>query len=276
MLAYQDLMDYSERLMRKAIRALPDGDYAAETTIDGFLDDEEAKRRDLKIKATLKVRGDEMTVDLTGTAPQVDDRPINMPLEGTVDCAIWLTLRSILLDSAVYGNVAQNMGLTRPTHIVAPKGTLANPNFPARVIARFCPGNALADTVMKALAQCVPGQVSAGIGNLRCVAFTGLHEGRHWVQMETLKGSYGGRKRPRRDGRRRHALRQHAKQSDRGHRVASAASRQSIDAVVSGIMDGSLKVPLEETFPFGEAPEMLGCLASRQVAGKLILAVNPD
>ena len=38
-----------------------------------------------------------------------------------------------------------------------------------------------------------PGQVSAGIGNLRCVAFTGLHEGRHWVQMEILEGSYGGR-----------------------------------------------------------------------------------
>jgi N-methylhydantoinase B len=130
---------------------------------------------------------------LTGTAPQVDDRPINMPFEGTVDCAIWLTLRSILLDSAVYGNVPQNGGLTRPIHIVAPKGTLANPNFPAPVIARFCPGNALADTVMKALAQCVPGQVSAGVGNLRCVAFTGLHEGRHWVQMEIIEGSYGGR-----------------------------------------------------------------------------------
>ena len=186
-------MDYSERLMRNAIRALPDGDYAAETTIDGFLDDPEAKRRDLKIKATLKVRGDEITVDLTGTAPQVDDRPINMPLEGTVDCAIWLTLRSILLDSVIYGNVPQNGGLTRPIHIVAPKGTLANPNFPAPVIARFCPGNALADTVMIALSQCVPGQVSAGIGNLRCVAFTGLYEGRHWVQMEILEGSYGGR-----------------------------------------------------------------------------------
>jgi N-methylhydantoinase B len=47
---------------------------------------------------------------------------------------------------------------------------------------------------MKAFAHCVPGQVSAGIGNLRCVAFTGLHEGRHWVQMDILEGSYGGRK----------------------------------------------------------------------------------
>jgi NADPH2:quinone reductase len=52
--------------------------------------------------------------------------------------------------------------------------------------------------------------------------------------------------------------------------------RQSIDAVVTGIMDGSLKVPLEETFPFDEARAMLDRLASRQVAGKLILAVNPN
>jgi N-methylhydantoinase B len=192
-LAYQDLMDYSERLMRKAISDLPDGDYAATTIIDGFLDDADPAHRDLPICVTLKVRGDEITVDLTGTAPQVNDKPINMPLEGTVDCAIWLTLRSILLDSVIYGNVPQNAGLTRPIHIVAPPGTLANPNFPAPVIARFCPGNALADTVMKALAQAVPKQVSAGIGNLRCIAFTGLHEGKHWVHMEILEGSYGGR-----------------------------------------------------------------------------------
>ena len=192
-LAYQDLMDYSERLMRKAISDLPDGDYSARTLIDGFLDDPDEVRRDLPIAVTLRVRGDEITVDLTGTAPQVDDKPINMPLVGTVDCAIWLTLRSILLDSVVYGAVPQNAGLTRPIHIIAPKGTLANPIFPAPVIARFCPGNALADTVMKALAQAVPTQVSAGIGNLRCIAFTGLHEGAHWVHMEILEGSYGGR-----------------------------------------------------------------------------------
>jgi NADPH:quinone reductase len=52
--------------------------------------------------------------------------------------------------------------------------------------------------------------------------------------------------------------------------------RQSIDAVVGGIMDASLKVPLEQTFPFGEARAMLDRLASRQVRGKLILAVNPS
>ncbi|MBE7202972.1 MAG: hydantoinase B/oxoprolinase family protein [Parafilimonas terrae] len=191
--AYEDLMDYSERLMRDAIRALPDGDYAAVTHIDGYLDDPDPARRDLPIAVTIRVRGDSLVVDLTGTAPQVPDKPINMPLEGTVDCAVWLTLRSILLDSVTYGNIPQNSGLTRPITIVAPRGTLANPVFPAPVIARFCPGNQLADTVMKALAQAVPTQVSAGIGNLRVIAFSGLNEGRHWVHMEILEGSYGGR-----------------------------------------------------------------------------------
>ena len=191
--AYEDLMDYSERLMRDAIRALPDGDYAATTYIDGYLDDPDPLRQDLPISVTLRVHGDSITVDLTGTAAQLPDKPINMPLEGTVDCAVWLTLRSILLDSTVYGHIPQNSGLTRPIEIVAPKGCLANPTFPAPVIARFCPGNQLADTVMKALAQALPHQVSAGIGNLRVIAFSGLANGAHWVHMEILEGSYGGR-----------------------------------------------------------------------------------
>src|SRR5258707_9406698 len=61
------------------------------------------------------------------------------------------------------------------------------------VIARFCPGNQLADTVMRALSGVVPKQVSAGIGNLRVIAFSGLNDGAHWVHMEILEGSYGGR-----------------------------------------------------------------------------------
>lgn len=193
MAAAEDLMDYSERRLRDAIRALPDGDYSATTHIDGYLDDPDPSRRQLPIVATVKIRGDSLIVDLTGTAPQLPDKPINMPLVGTVDCAVWLTVRSILLDSAVHGPVPQNEGLTRPIEIVAPLGCMANPIFPAPVIARFCPGNQLADTVMKALAQAVPEQVSAGIGNLRVVALSGLNQGNHWVHMEIMEGSYGGR-----------------------------------------------------------------------------------
>ncbi len=189
--ASEELMNYSERLMRQAIEALPDGGYAAEGFVDGFQDDPD--RRDFKIAVTVTVKGSDLTVDLSGTAKQCDDRPINMPLEGTVDCAIWLTIRSILLDSDVYGHIPQNSGLIRPIEIVAPKGTLANPIFPAPTIARFVPGNIVADTLMRALTQAVPKQVSAGVGNLKVIAFSGIKNGQHWVHMDIHEGSYGGR-----------------------------------------------------------------------------------
>lgn len=187
------LMDHAERLMRRAIARLPEGSWRAETFIDGYLDDPDPSRRELPLVATVTKQGDGLVVDLTGTAPQVPDRPINMPLTGTVDVAIWLTIRSVLLDTAVVGHVPVNEGLTRPITIIAPKGCLANPIYPAPTIARFCPGNQLADTVMKALAQAVPGQVSAGIGNLKVIAFSGLQGEKHWVHMEIFEGSYGGR-----------------------------------------------------------------------------------
>lgn len=191
--ASEDLMAYSERMMRSEIAKLPDGTYRAEGYIDGFLDSPDPEKKDLKLCVAVTVQDSEITVDLTGTSPQVSDRPINMPLEGTVDIAIYFTLRSVLLDSDVFGHIPQNSGLMRPIHIVAPKGTLVNPTFPAPTIARFCPGNMVADTLMHALAEVVPSQVSAGIGNLNVVAYSGLKDEQYWVYMDIMEGSYGGR-----------------------------------------------------------------------------------
>jgi N-methylhydantoinase B len=191
--AYEDLLDYSEKMMRGAIAAIPDGIYNARTYIDGYLDSDDPALKEMPIEVTLTVTGSNIHVDLTGTAPQTPNKPINMPLVGTVDCAVWLTLRSILLDSETFGAIPQNSGLTRPITIFAPKGCLANPIFPAPVIARFCSGNAVADTVMKAIAPAVPQQVSAGIGNLRVMAFSGTTTSGPWVHMEIMEGAYGGR-----------------------------------------------------------------------------------
>lgn len=191
--ASDDLMDYSERMLRAEIEKLPDGTYSAEGFIDGFVDHPDPRYRDLRIAAAVTVAGSDIHVDLTGTADQID-LPLNMPFEGTVDIAIYLTLRSILLDSATHEHVPANSGLFRPISIFAPEGCLANPRYPAPVIARFCPGNIVADTVMRALAPVVPDKVSAGVGNLKVVAYSGLAEGGgHWVFMDIQEGSYGGR-----------------------------------------------------------------------------------
>ncbi len=191
--ATEDMFDASERRLRAAIAKLPDGEYTATTHLDGFLDDPDPARKDLPIKVTIRVKGDELTVDLTGTAPQVSDRPINMPFEGTVDCAIWLSVRSVLLDSAVHGEIQQNAGLTRPIKIFAPKGSLANPIFPAPVIARFCPGIELSNAIVQALSQVVPRQVCGGCGNGGGLLLAGQQGNNFWLQVELFSGSYGGR-----------------------------------------------------------------------------------
>lgn len=191
--ASEYLMQYSEAMMRKAIAELPDGCYRAEGHFDGFADDADEAKRDIKIAVAVTITGTDLSVDFTGSAVQITDRPINMPFEGTVAVAVYLVLRSILLDTENHEYIPQNSGLVRPIHITAPLGSICNPTFPAPTIARFCPGNILANTVMHALAQAVPRQVSAGVGNLKVIAYSGLIGERYWVYMDITEGSYGGR-----------------------------------------------------------------------------------
>ncbi len=190
--ASEDLMDYSERVLRTEIEKLPDGTYSAEGMIDGYLDHVDPAYRDLPICAAVTIDGSDLIVDLEGTAPQVD-LPINMPFEGTVDIAIYLVLRSILLDSETHPPVPTNSGLFRPIAIRAPEGCLANPRYPAPTIARFVAGNIIAETVMRALAPHMPEAVAASVGNLKVIASSGIRDGGHWVHMDIIEGSYGGR-----------------------------------------------------------------------------------
>src|SRR6202047_4198622 len=53
--AIEDLMDYSERIMRQAIRDLPDGRYSATTYLDGFLDDPDPGRGALALVVPITV-----------------------------------------------------------------------------------------------------------------------------------------------------------------------------------------------------------------------------
>ncbi|MCX6393161.1 MAG: hydantoinase B/oxoprolinase family protein [Actinobacteria bacterium] len=191
-LACADVMDYSDRMMRREIDRLPDGTYTAEGRLDGYPDNPDPSYRDLVIKVAVTISGSELTVDLAGTSPQID-LPINMPFVGTVDLAVWVALRSILLDTDTHDAVPTNSGLFRAITITAPEGWLANPTFPAPTIARFCGGNLVADTLMRALAPILPEAISAGTGTLKIVSYSGFKDGEHWVYMDIHEGSYGAR-----------------------------------------------------------------------------------
>jgi N-methylhydantoinase B len=190
--AAEHQMAHSERMLRQQIEAIPDGTYEAEGMLDGFLDHPDPAYRNLVVHVAATVEGSDIRIDLTGTSPQVD-LPVNMPLVGTVDIAVHVMLRSLLLDTALHDAVSTNAGLFRPVTITAPEGTLANPRFPAPTIARFCTGNIVADTLMRALAPVLPDSVAAGVGNLKVTAFSGAADDAAWVYMDIMEGSYGGR-----------------------------------------------------------------------------------
>ncbi len=190
--ACNQLMDYSESMLRKRISEIPDGEYTAE----GWCDDD-GRNRDVRlpIKVTVRINGDKVVVDLTGSAKQVPTG-YNVPFEGSTKVACYFAFRALLLDQATTKEyIPQNQGSFRPIEVIAPKGTIFNPEFPAAAEARFTQCNRLIDCVVRALAPVIPDKVIAGSSaSLSFIAYAGLRPtGDYWVFLEVNEGSYGGR-----------------------------------------------------------------------------------
>lgn len=186
----QRLLSVAELRMRDVIRSLPDGHYTATGYLDGYEDTGEV---DIPIHVDMEIAGDEIKVDLAGSASQLDHAPINMPFYGTTDMAVLLTLRMLLLPETVYPNLPHNSGLFRPISITAPLGTIVNPISPAPTIGRFCGGQMLSNLIVRALQDILPDAVCAGCSTTKAVTFSSTtKEGESWIYMDVTEGAYGG------------------------------------------------------------------------------------
>ena len=115
--------------------------------MDGFADDPNPEPQNLRIAVAVTIDGSEVTVDLTGTSPQID-LPLNMPFEGTVDIAVYLTIRSILLDSATHDPVPTELGPVPRDLDHRSRGLPGQPALPGaddRALLRRQPGRRHAD-----------------------------------------------------------------------------------------------------------------------------------
>jgi N-methylhydantoinase B len=176
------LLDRSERMARAVIKDFPDGDYSFEE----FLDSDGLDGPPQRLKVTLRVRGDEITCDCTGTAPQVPTA-INSPLAYS-QSAFYLCLRSIM--PAELPNTA---GFFRPVHFVMPEGTIINPSFPGAVGAMGVSGYRLTDCIFGALAQIVPHSVrAASEGGTTRYTLASRDAGGPRILSEALVGAWGG------------------------------------------------------------------------------------
>lgn len=194
MSAAEKWMDYSEEMLRRRVREIPDGEYEAPVS---FLDDD-GKNRDVPLKVAVKVKvtGDDVVVDLTGSHGQVPTA-FNVPFEGSVLPTVASAVRTLLLDEALTEEyVPQNDGCFRPAKAYAPEGTLFNPDFPASCFARFSQINRMFDSINIALADVLPDRAVAGSSAALCaIAYSGLAEDgqSYWVYIEINEGSYGAR-----------------------------------------------------------------------------------
>jgi len=190
--ATSQLMDYTERMMRKEIGKIPDGEYFAE----GFLDDDGRNRdQTLPIKVCVRVEGDGVEVDLTGSSDQVPTA-FNVPFDGSTKVAAFFAFRALLLDTYTATEyVPQNEGSFRPIKVTAPLGCIYNPISPAAAEARFCQIQRMVDLIIKALAPVLPDKCTAGNGaTLSFAAFSGVRpNGDYWVFLEVNEAAMGGR-----------------------------------------------------------------------------------
>ncbi len=187
-------MDYSERMLRAEIAKIPDGEYKAPTA---WLDDD-ARNRGVRLRVETKVivEGDGITIDVSGSQAEVPTG-FNVPFEGSLLVGAYYAVRTLLLDEVTFPeHVPQNDGVFRPVTVIAPKGTIFNPNFPRACFSRFCQVQRVVDNTILALADQLPEQVTAGnSAGIHFCSYSGFlpDSGEYWLYLEVNEGSYGGR-----------------------------------------------------------------------------------
>ena len=200
LIAYMDeVMSYSERLMRAALADLPDGEGYLEDFCDGdgIPDDAEGNDASFWIRMKVKKTGDRLLVDFAGTDPRVAG-PMNAVL--SVTCSgIYCGLKMCVDPNSL---IPPNSGCWRTIEVVAPKNSVVNAEFPAPVVySNHEMSHRVADMVMGALVHFWPDQVMAcsqGTSAVLTLGGVDPRSGRRYVSYETIKGGFGAR--PNKDG----------------------------------------------------------------------------
>lgn len=157
------LMDAAEAQVRRFVSQWPDGVYQGET----FVDNDGFGAEMIPVRARVTVRGDELTVDLSDSSPQVT---------GFINSA-YANTRSIVHATVMYlapADLPKNEGSMRPVLVIAPEGLIVNAVAPAPVtMSTNHVAEEIAEAIFQSLADAVPHAVNAGFGRRLRYAITG-------------------------------------------------------------------------------------------------------
>ena len=147
-----EIIARSERSIRASIAKTPPGTYRAE----GLIEQGEGQP-EVRIRCAVTIAGSDLTVDLTGSSPQVS-------WGGNVVYNFTYAYVHMAVKSIFDPEIPNNDGIAAPIRLVAPAGTVINCRPPAAVAARMQIGHFLTEIVYRALAGALPARVVAGGG----------------------------------------------------------------------------------------------------------------
>jgi N-methylhydantoinase B len=177
-----EIIGRTEQSMRSAIAKIPDGIYPYEGIIEGAGD-----RKDISIRMTVTVDGDDIVVDFDGTDEQVG-WGVNVVYNFTY-AYVFMAIKS-----AFDPDIPINEGAIRPVKMTAPEGSVVNCRFPAAVAARMQVGHFMTEMVFKALSMATPDNIIAGSGGTPAqtnIFYGRRHDERPWHTMIIRGGGMG-------------------------------------------------------------------------------------
>jgi N-methylhydantoinase B len=188
-----ELLNYSERLMRAELSAMPAGGYEAQDFLDGDGFDDHPVR--ISVKVTLDPESATADVDFAGSSPQLESS-MNAVYAITYS-AVYYVFRCLLP-----GDAPANAGLMRPITVRTPGRSVVNASPPAAVAA----GNVetsqrIVDVLLRALARAIPDRIpAASSGTMNNLTIGGIdpRTNRPFAYYETIAGGMGAR--PHADG----------------------------------------------------------------------------
>lgn len=178
------LMNYSEKITRKTIENIPDGEYAFED----FMDDDGKSRKKIPVKVKVLIQGDKAELDFSGSGSEV---------AGSINAVQAITLSAVLyvFRALTDENIPTNAGCLKPIKIKTEKGTIVDADFPSAVAG----GNVetsqrIVDVVLGALSGAIGDEIcAAGQGTMNNVAIGGFDRRKNtpFTYYETLGGGMG-------------------------------------------------------------------------------------
>jgi N-methylhydantoinase B len=180
----QEVLRYSESLLRKRIAEIPDGEWEETGTIHAG--------DTWNVHVTLKKKGDGLLFDFTGSSPQAKTG-INLPYHATFGACYEAILCTMAYD------LPKNHGALKPIEVFAPSGTVVNSTPPAPVSLNTTSGGRTAKFVassvimqMLATSEKWRGEVMALNAGHRLARHAGVNQHGNYYVSTLSEGALDG------------------------------------------------------------------------------------